>query len=61
MSGTGVAGTGEGTGRPGNACMPACAHCGFTPDDPVLRCPRCLTPFALGCDGNCGACARKHS
>jgi hypothetical protein len=51
---------GAGPREAARACLPACDHCGFTPDTLVLRCPRCLTPFVLGCDGDCRACARKH-
>lgn len=52
----GTLGAADGSSGRGTSCLPPCAHCGYTPDVPVLRCPRCLTPFTLGCDGNCGAC-----
>jgi hypothetical protein len=39
--------------------LPACRSCGFVPEQLVLRCPRCLTPLAFGCDGDCRSCAKK--
>ena len=41
-----------------HACL-TCPQCGLVLESFALRCPRCLEPLPLGCDGNCKECGRR--
>ena len=39
----------------------ACRQCGLVLESFALRCPRCLEPLPLGCNGNCKECGKLSS